>query len=374
MKNFFKTNLIFIAFIINASASLLTDFLAKEINNFYIFVIYLFLGSILLFIVYFKIKLIDKKIIIYLSILFLYLFFSSFYGDVAYGIEKLFLSIIAPLCSLLLLNMIRISKDDFLESLMVVFVIVLVSAILWKINYGFFFREVRFGFFGSITFGWMMSLASILSIVQYIANKKTINITYALAFTIAVFWSGSKGPLLSLITIIFLVILINAKNKGKITFITLITLLYYYGFEYLENFRAIRSLITLIDDPENYIEGVGSGSIGIRLEMYSQSYKIFINNLFFGIGFGAWSNYVSIEPFLYPHNIVLEVASELGIIGLLIVLVTLKRGYYLSSTIFKYLISYLLLAMMFSGDFSYFRYIIFFIIVQNIFKKRKDYV
>lgn len=55
-----------------------------------------------------------------------------------------------------------------------------------------------------------------------------------------------------------------------------------------------------------------------RLELFKEAFNSLKNNILFGVGIGNFSASNIYGSFNYPHNIVLEVSSEMGIIGVII--------------------------------------------------------
>ena len=134
--------------------------------------------------------------------------------------------------------------------------------------------------------------------------------------------------------------------------------------------RSLNGLYDIIVSPKEYIENQGKGSVGIRLDLYKQAFFLFVEKPFFGHGFGSWAD-ISNTKFKYPHNIVLELMAETGFIGLLffILIIFFSRGNNLQlNTISLFGV----IALLFSGDFSYFRYVLLFILLSYNFKFFKN--
>jgi len=77
----------------------------------------------------------------------------------------------------------------------------------------------------------------------------------------------------------------------------------------------------------------GGASFLLRMDFFKSSLKAFYENPILGLGIGGFSIYYSgIDRRLYPHNMILEVGSELGILGLAsyFFLVTFGLSYLLS--------------------------------------------
>ena len=58
-------------------------------------------------------------------------------------------------------------------------------------------------------------------------------------------------------------------------------------------------------------------SVNLRLGYYKSAIEVFLRHPWVGVGFGGWVNFYDMGglPWQHPHNIVLEVLSETGIIG-----------------------------------------------------------
>ena len=140
------------------------------------------------------------------------------------------------------------------------------------------------------------------------------------ALTLAVFASGSRGPLLA--TAFALLVLIglvyrDTASRGRILPVALVLLVALAVVPLLIPQSTIsRSFSFLTSD-------VGVSSNG-RTWMWSTSYDLFRTYPFEGIGTGQFAALSSIQ--LYPHNIFLEAASELGIVALLIVVTLIARA------------------------------------------------
>ena len=120
-----------------------------------------------------------------------------------------------------------------------------------------------------------------------------------------------------------IVILINSVlNLSSKTYRSLL-LRSIYRFEVLSS--SFNDL-NFLNDQENYQESLNqeNNSFNKRLEylLFSKT-KIFENksSLILGYGLGSFSNeYDQTDRRLYPHNIIVEIVFELGLIGLLLAL------------------------------------------------------
>lgn len=135
--------------------------------------------------------------------------------------------------------------------------------------------------------------------------------------------SGTRGPLISfLFTIIFyLLFLSNIRTISKIYIIVLIILLTLGIYRYIPESTREFYLYSLRSEAQTD----QFSSIYIRLTLWKEAIKDFIENPIIGVGVGNSGGGIG-----FPHNIFLEVAAEMGIIGLLILIpmfyLTIKRA------------------------------------------------
>lgn len=61
----------------------------------------------------------------------------------------------------------------------------------------------------------------------------------------------------------------------------------------------------------------------VRIDMYKEAVTIFLQHPLLGVGFGGYSR---LGSYLYPHNLVLEIAAELGLIGLFLWVLAIIRA------------------------------------------------
>jgi O-antigen ligase len=200
-------------------------------------------------------------------------------------------------------------------------------------------------------------------------EKSVAQLVFALFFLLMVLWTGSKGPLLGIVFVclIFFNRIMGSKISTKIMVILLILLLIYILSFFIDDIRSIRSIINFLANPEEYSEGVGKGSIGSRSDFMDISLNLFSKNPITGVGFGGWQDSNTITDHKYPHNIIFEILSETGFIGILLFLILILN------LKFKNIIAYIgifgLVTLLFSGDFSYFRYAFFpLLMARNLIK------
>jgi O-antigen ligase len=68
-----------------------------------------------------------------------------------------------------------------------------------------------------------------------------------------------------------------------------------------------------------FFTSTGGESVNTRLELYGKAINMFSENIFLGNGLGSFGIYVTgFDIKLYPHNILLELLSETGLISVFI--------------------------------------------------------
>lgn len=372
-KKYIAYALFALAFMVNASFSLVTDYLIVHTGFIEQYVFYLVIsGCIFIYVAVFKP--IELNMIGFSIGFFLYLLTWSFAGDSVYGASKAFLGIMVPFLSVMILSLYAWRKDEVVEAVLVTCIFVLIVALIYKTMFGFSARSVRFGLFGSITFGWVMSFGAVTALLVLKEKRSFITFSLFFVFLIAVFWSGSKGPLVSLLLIVVYMIFRVFSFSRLFLFFTLTFVLVYFMRDFFFESRAISSLMEIAKDPEAYVAGAGQGSVGSRISFYRLSIALFMENPILGIGFGGWGSWEATTHHYYPHNLFLEIISESGLLGLLLLFVILARALKINNLQIKYLVAVSIIAMMFSGDFSYFRYPLFFILLSMILHRREKFL
>src|SRR5690554_489351 len=145
----------------------------------------------------------------------------------------------------------------------------------------------------------------------------------------AMLFTGSRGPLMAIVFAIlatFIYIESGSKNKikilAKIIFMLLVLMLIISIISF-DQFSGTKRLIS-------YFTTLGSNSSDRqRIERFKIAINGFKSSMGLGAGTGGFSVLYGVDRPEYPHNLVLEILVEQGLIGLLIltmlVLITLNR-------------------------------------------------
>ncbi|MFT4643635.1 MAG: O-antigen ligase [Planctomycetota bacterium] len=149
-------------------------------------------------------------------------------------------------------------------------------------------------------------------------------------FSISLFLAGmlvtqtKQTFLVILLLIIPYVILNNKKNRdlrslkrAGMTVIAFIIVMLMYNFDFVEDiYSTVPRLFELQENISNYNDRDFRGGLA------SWAFNLFIEKPLFGWGFGYTD-----QAYSYPHNIILELLAELGIVGFLVFTVYFTNAY-----------------------------------------------
>ena len=159
-------------------------------------------------------------------------------------------------------------------------------------------------------------------------NRRVIILLFCFLFLIMI---GARGPLIfTLLTLMFWVVISRIKFTGtihryislkKIVIISLGLCIVLFSVIYFDNilllaFKRYSELFLSI------VKGTYSGGYNIRIEYLKFVWNHFDDTFlfaFFGHGCGSFGYYFTGEDVvLYPHNIIMEIIFEFGLLGLTI--------------------------------------------------------
>ena len=245
--------------------------------------------------------------------------------DLAHLIDAFSVLIFTTLTSFILLSGVEYSKllrltDQF-------FLILCFFLLISRVVDNDFSREGSFLGLGPLTFIKYISIGLLCRVIHIQKISLTSLALYGFAFLMA----DSKGPTLFLIVTYLLFLIVNGKvfsfkklsvgilllgfivtNDRVISFLDEIP----YA---IENFSSITVTNTEVDNNSSGIGNEVSGTL-IRIYAISQSFEILSENLLFGIGPGQWPIVTGMTSIEYPHNSILEIWSEFGLLVLIIFL------------------------------------------------------
>jgi hypothetical protein len=295
------------------------------------------------------------------------LFWSENFDYGLYKIGNLFLS--SYIVLVFFVAAIKLTSIQFLcRTIVSLLMPLLIITVLFKIQNGFFDREVLFFLNGPIVFGRLMGIGAMLCLMDKRLKLKSL---YFVIFTMAVIWTASKGPILALFIASLVYVLFSLSLRKQIVQLIIViisALLVLENFDVLKDFglsRVVNAITYLFLENENNLT---SNSIDVRQAIAFESIELFLINPIFGVGLGDWFN--TLHPSVtYPHNLFLEVFGEGGILlGFLFCipyLIFLKNP----NSILFYVVFFLLIAQQFSGDILDSRYWLIFSILSFCYCK-----
>ena len=312
------------------------------------------------------------------------------YPESNYGKIKLYslALIIFLLIILYALNYNRIELINLIKIYKNIIYIILLLMIIEFLNYRISpYERLTIGNINSIWVGRIIG-EGIIFVLFLCSNKKFKSIKYILIMflLLGLISTGSKGPLFSLLLSMLTILFIKQKNnfnKEKILFdyikILLSSLVGVFFFKYIvfnlfnKEFLLYRFFYSEIVYGENS-----------RINLIKKAWEYFLKNPFFGNGLGSYGYLTyGFDIRLYPHNIIFEVLSELGIVGFLLItiliIITFIRYFKYSSKTDKFtnlimsLFIYYLLNSFVSGDLGFYNSKLFFLmVVLNLMVKKSN--
>lgn len=290
---------------------------------------YIFLSKVTL-------KNIFHKPIMLFLLFYIWIILTMFYSSsAAYLFNKVFLFstnilvFVAPL---------YLSSKIEIKSILNKFILISSSLNLWFIAfilpnmYSSEIYERASGSYLTVSLYSGMNILMMLLLKDKLFKNKYINLLFIILNIILLILSGGRGGLVFMFLIltiygIFYLKRIQLINILKSTLIIILTLYMFMTFtnqmKYIElTERSVSRLVLLYEFDKN---DLGGNSIEKRLALLDFSYdKIFhsASSVLFGYGIGSFLyEWNGVDGRGYPHNIIVEIIFELGMIGLLIFLI-----------------------------------------------------
>ena len=256
--------------------------------------------------------------------------------------------------------------DGFANSIARVMLIVLILTIVYKSRGDLLDRDVSYLLNGPIVFGWLMGFGALCAVNLMLEHQSWRWAIGALALTGGVFWSGSKGPILAYFLAVFFLFVSSGKYFRKLMLqsflvgVILILAAYQLDLYSLLNETRFGLLLQIANDGVDITEG----SVGVRASSYAEALELIGQNLPLGIGPGNFALYN--PALMYPHNVHLEILLEYGLIPFLVYVAVIVYALARSGSLFRAIILFFLICMMFSGDASYLRFLLPFILLCTV--------
>lgn len=185
------------------------------------------------------------------------------------------------------------------------------------------------------TNGMYLSIFCIFFFSNFLCHKNKKNFIMLLITLIGLLLVGKRGA--AIFTIISFIIMYFVVNKERISKKIFNFTLLFLGFLLILYISSsfIPQVTIVFDRFMNTIDSGGDLMTG-RSSFYELAFSIWKDHIFFGNGWGAFSNYYQIElyetigvPYLDAHNVYIQLLCEVGLVGAtliigLMILIALK--------------------------------------------------
>jgi O-antigen ligase len=197
--------------------------------------------------------------------------------------------------------------------------------------------------------GYIVNGIGILIFLFPFNSKKVFNIILLLLLIIGLILTAKRAHFLFTIMAILITFLYSAKNQEivyrfiktiVITFVVLFFSSIAIYFSQPEGDSPLGKFTNKIVDTINGVL-VGEDITSGRSILYDYAWGLFIENPIFGIGWKEFMNQSAglISSGSHPHNIYLQLLTELGIIGFVFFIIPLTFTYYISFRMLRKLIN-----------------------------------
>jgi O-antigen ligase len=164
-------------------------------------------------------------------------------------------------------------------------------------------------------------IATFLVLAARTTREHVLGLVGLPVLVIALLASGSRGPVLALaLALVLLIVLVPGSREKRKRMLTMIAAA-------AATFVLVPTIVpgNAIDRATSILTGsdVGLSSNG-RTELWGDAWDMFVENPLVGAGTGAFARIDPVQ--LYPHNILLEAAGELGVLGALAILGLIATG------------------------------------------------
>ena len=268
-------------------------------------------------------NILNKKSLFIASMLFLFFFWafiSTIWGESqVYYLEKIQKSIVLLFCFFSPFFILRTQKRlidfiylfhlfTFLTSLIILLIYIIYGDISIILNGGSAAEES--GLPDYLALGILIASGFILALEK----KGKLWFAYKTILIIAILLLSPRGPLIALILFVLFNYFKNFKFKLKwyvpIYAFIIGMIIFYFG-------TAVSERLFLRFDGFSDSTSSSYSSVITRLDLFSSAFEYFSDSPLFGIGYGSFGmKFSGIEDRIEPHNILLEIASQTGIIGI----------------------------------------------------------
>lgn len=198
--------------------------------------------------------------------------------------------------------------------------------------------------------GAAFGAAILIALYSRLIGSRILLMCILALMSVGMVTAAARTPALSLLlTIVTSTIVLRASSthlrlRTMLPIFSLITILCVLTFWFVRNTAALHAkLEAKQDEVVSMASGSadGHGTIARRLDFYNSALDAVAQHPFTGLGLGGWSVFYSGQVpshklWTYPHDLLLEVASEQGLPGLALLLGLLASLFYSAWKVAKY--------------------------------------
>ncbi|TDB58645.1 O-antigen ligase family protein [Arundinibacter roseus] len=321
------------------------------------------------------------KLVVFIFLFIFFVTLSYFYSNKTdYSTYKLFMIYIKVIPLIFIPILLGKDLPNFINGYVLagfISVLFLFSTLLLGANSNALNNRIYIGKLNPI---WISrNLCELILLVGLILNNRKGAIIILLIGTPIIYLSGSKGPVLSMILVFFYSIFnqIFSLPKEKKIFSLIIAILFFGSIMFF-SFELINRLDTNSYLVQRFFRAVPDYARGetyetSRVVVWPRTIFLIIENfpkiLFTGFGMGDFSFFYSgiiINDRIYPHNLILELIVEYGILFTLFIFASIFNIWHNNNSSFKFLLLYFFLNSMVSGDLILNEFIFFYLSCMTV--------
>lgn len=169
--------------------------------------------------------------------------------------------------------------------------------------------------------GWLMGMLILLALYYHPFRRAKHNTAQAWVlvpiFSFALIASSARGPIVGLLVVLTLNLVTSTRVLSRIVITVLLlgvsTAAAFAVFSQIDPSKYNSKLSEMVD----LVEGkAATGSAVQRLQFYRQTLNALPSHPFLGGGIGSWGVfYYGMDKRAYPHNLLLQIAFEQGLLG-----------------------------------------------------------
>ncbi len=143
------------------------------------------------------------------------------------------------------------------------------------------------------------------------------------------FWLGGRGAILSVFgVILFYVLVAKLKNSLSLRFIVSIIFAMSIGL-LLSELLALYHWNGVTGGLGRSVNATTMNQLSSnRLDIWAQTWEVYKNHIFWGLGPQGFIGAIEFKGIIQPHNVFLQFLIEWGLVGTVLFIILLVRGFY----------------------------------------------